>query len=112
MSKVKQFSLIVNYQADDYVLASDYDALLELVTKLDEELMSLSQDDGKVERALVSAQERIRTLEELNAQLVAENARLNMEMVAYRQNLTPQDVEAMTAVITALTAAKAAKVSQ
>ena len=36
----------------------------------------------------------------------AEVARLNMEMEAYRQKLTPKDVEAMTAVIKALTAAK------
>jgi hypothetical protein len=39
-----------------FVLASDYDALQA-------ELMSLSQDDGKVERALESAQARIRELE-------------------------------------------------
>jgi hypothetical protein len=38
--------------------------------------------------------------------LQGENARLNMEMVAYRQNLTPKDVKAMTAVIEALQAAK------
>lgn len=36
----------------------------------------------------------------------AEVARLNMEMEAYRQKLTPKDVEAMTAVIKALQAAK------
>ena len=41
--------------------------------------------------------------------LLAENARLNMEMVAYREKLTPKDVEAMTAVIKALTAEKAAR---
>jgi hypothetical protein len=38
----------------------------------------------------------------------AEVARLNMEMEAYRQKLTPKDVEAMTAVIKALNAEKAA----
>jgi hypothetical protein len=37
----------------------------------------------------------------------AEVARLNMEMEAYRQKLTPKDVEAMTAVIKALTEEKA-----
>jgi len=37
----------------------------------------------------------------------AEVARLNMEMEAYRAKLTPQDVEAMTAVIKALTEEKA-----
>lgn len=36
----------------------------------------------------------------------AEVARLNMEMEAYRQKLTPKDVEAMTAVIKALQAVK------
>lgn len=36
----------------------------------------------------------------------AEVARLNMEMEAYRQKLTPKDVEAMTAVIRALNAEK------
>jgi hypothetical protein len=39
----------------------------------------------------------------------AEVARLNMEMEAYRQKLTPKDVEAMTAVIKALNAEKAAR---
>jgi hypothetical protein len=43
------------------------------------------------------------------AELEAENARLNMEMVAYREKLTPKDVEAMTAVIKALTEEKAAR---
>jgi hypothetical protein len=42
-------------------------------------------------------------------ELQAENDRLNMEMVAYRQKLTPKDVEAMTACIKALTAEKAAR---
>ena len=41
--------------------------------------------------------------------LQAENDRLNMEMVAYRQKLTPKDVEATTAVVKALTAEKAAR---
>jgi len=41
------------------------------------------------------------------AELEAENDRLNMEMVAYRAKLTPKDVEAMTAVIKALTEEKA-----
>ncbi len=36
----------------------------------------------------------------------AEIARLNMEMVAYRENLTPKDVKAMTAVIEALQSVK------
>jgi hypothetical protein len=39
----------------------------------------------------------------------AEVARLNMEMEAYRQKLTPKDVEAMAAVIKALNAEKAAR---
>jgi FtsZ-binding cell division protein ZapB len=43
------------------------------------------------------------------AELEAENARLNMEMAAYRQSLTPRDAEAMQAVITALEAEKAAR---
>lgn len=38
--------------------------------------------------------------------LEAENARLNMEMVAYRQKLTPQDAQAMRAVMDALYAEK------
>jgi hypothetical protein len=41
--------------------------------------------------------------------LEAEIARLNMEMVAYRQKVTPKDVEAMTAVIEALQSAKDAR---
>lgn len=40
------------------------------------------------------------------SELRAENDRLNMEMVAYRHKLTPKDVEAMTAVIKALTEGK------
>jgi len=43
------------------------------------------------------------------SELRAENDRLNMEMVAYRQKLTPKDVEAMTAVIAALNAEKAGR---
>lgn len=39
----------------------------------------------------------------------AEVVRLNMEMEAYRQKLTPKDVEAMTAVIKALNAEKAGR---
>jgi hypothetical protein len=39
-------------------------------------------------------------------ELQAENDRLNMEMEAYRHKCTPKDVEAMTAVIKALQAAK------
>jgi len=46
---------------------------------------------------------------ELIAALEAENARLNMEMVAYREKLTLKDAEAMIAVINALTAEKAAR---
>lgn len=42
-------------------------------------------------------------------ELTAEVARLNMEMVAYREKLTPKDVEAMTAVIAALNAEKDAR---
>jgi hypothetical protein len=42
-------------------------------------------------------------------QLEAENARLNMEMVAYRDKLTPADAAAMVAVINALYAEKAAR---
>jgi len=38
--------------------------------------------------------------------LEAENARLNMEMQAYRANLTPQDAQAMRAVMDALYAEK------
>ncbi len=45
---------------------------------------------------------RVSTLEEVIFDLDAENERLNMEMVAYREKLTPKDVEAMTAVIKAL----------
>jgi hypothetical protein len=41
------------------------------------------------------------------AELQAENDRLNMEMLAYRQALTPKDLEAMTSVIKALTDEKA-----
>jgi hypothetical protein len=48
------------------------------------------------------AMDRIRELE-------VENDRLNMEMVAYREKLTPKDVEAMTAVIKALTDEKASR---
>ena len=40
-------------------------------------------------------------------ELQAENDRLNMEMLAYRQALTPKDLEAMTSVIKALTDEKA-----
>lgn len=42
-------------------------------------------------------------------ELTAENARLNMEMLAYRQKLTPKDAEAMVAVINALYAEKLRK---
>jgi hypothetical protein len=45
------------------VRASDYDALMA-------EFMALSQDDGKVERALESAQARIRELEQAIANAV------------------------------------------
>lgn len=40
------------------------------------------------------------------AALEAENARLNMEMLAYREKLTPADAAAMVAVINALYAEK------
>jgi hypothetical protein len=46
-------------------------------------------------RLLGEANRRIRELE-------AENARLNMEMAAYREKLTPADAAAMVAVINAL----------
>lgn len=50
-------------------------------------------------RLLGAANQRIRELE-------AENARMNMEMVAYREKLTPQDAAAMVSVINALYAEK------
>ena len=81
--------LLVN-PTGEWVSKSDYDAL-------EAEWMSLSQDDGKVERALESAQGHIRELQ-------AEIHRLNMEMSAYRQGCTP----AMLAVIDALKADKMA----
>lgn len=39
-------------------------------------------------------------------ELTAENARLNVEMLAYREKLTPADAQAMAAVIKALYEAK------
>lgn len=48
------------------------------------------------------AQDRIRELE-------AENARLNLEMIAYREKLTPADAAAMVSVINSLHAGKAAR---
>lgn len=60
-------------------------------------------DDYEFQKA--KADEVVRRYGELEA----ENARLNMEMVAYRQALTPKDVEAMTAVIKALNDEKAAR---
>jgi len=53
------------------------------------------------EQALSVALARIRELE-------AENARLNMEMAAYRQGCTPKDAAAMLAVKDALEAEKEA----
>jgi hypothetical protein len=47
----------------------------------------------------VEMRDRIATLE-------AENARLNMEMAAYRQGCTPKDAAAMVAVMDALSAEK------
>jgi hypothetical protein len=52
---------------------------------------------------------RVSTLEEVIFDLDHENERLNMEMAAYRENLTPKDVEAMTAVIKALNDEKTAR---
>jgi len=52
---------------------------------------------------------RVSTLEEVIFDLDAGNERLNMEMVAYREKLTPKDVEAMTAVIKALNAEKSGR---
>jgi hypothetical protein len=49
---------------------------------------------------------RAETAEDRVSELEAENARLNMEMVAYRENLTPADAAAMTAVMNSLYAEK------
>lgn len=54
----------------------------------------LGRDDGK--------QLVIERLERERDDLAAENARLNMEMVAYREKLTPADAQAMRAVMDAL----------
>jgi hypothetical protein len=45
---------------------------------------------------------RAETAEERLRELEVENARLNMEMVAYREKLTPADAAAMAAVINSL----------
>jgi hypothetical protein len=50
-------------------------------------------------RRAETAEDRVRDLE-------AENFRLNMEMVAYREKLTPADAAAMTAVMNSLYAEK------
>ncbi len=64
---------------------------------------------GSLGRKMAAAADSIAALETKCRELEAENARLNMEMVAYREKMTPKDVEAMTAVIAALTAEKAAR---
>jgi hypothetical protein len=71
-------------------------ALLEAADRIGELEIKLRLTEGAFKNT------RIRELE-------AENARLNMEMVAYREKLSPQDAAAMVAVINALYAEKSAR---
>ncbi len=66
-------------RADRLKAINEAGLLRDRVQRLEGELMSISQDDGKVERALESAQERIRSLEHIamgmqsDAKVTAEN---------------------------------------
>jgi hypothetical protein len=72
-------------------------------------LGSSTDGDPQLAAAWIGWQERRKIDDARLGELQAENARLNMEMVAYREKLTPKDVEAMTAVIKALTDEKAVR---
>lgn len=78
-------------------LANEYNAVL---TERDE------LEKANREWALSDAKTRSGWFIQRVAELEAENARLNMEMVAYREKLTPGDAKAMVAVINALYEAK------
>jgi hypothetical protein len=60
----------------------------------------------KVNQAYADALALLKVREQRILELETENARLNMEMTAYREKLTPDDAAAMVAVINSLYIAK------